>query len=39
MLGSFLVKEEVTKCTKGKAYGLMFNCLTIRAVDIGIAHN
>ena len=32
LFGPFLVKDTVKKRTKGKAYGVIFNCLTAKAV-------
>ena len=34
--GPFKIKDEVKKRTTGKAYGLIFNCLTTRAVHVDV---
>ena len=37
LFGPFIIKGTVNKRCRGKAYGLLFNCLVSRAVYIDIA--
>ena len=37
LFGPFKIKDEVKKRTTGKAYGVIFNCLTTRAVHVDIS--
>ena len=37
--GPFGVRGEVNKRSRGKVYGLLFNCIVSRAVYVDVAHN
>ena len=37
LFGPFITRKEVQKRVRGKAYGVLFNCMTTRAVHVDVS--
>ena len=37
LFGPFITRGEVQKRVRGKAYGVLFNCMTTRAVHVDVS--